>query len=333
MHTPQFTDALIPFLGNKRRLAPLIFADLAEVLARKEWADCRFLDPMCGSGAVALHAKALGFDVTASDLAVRGQIAARALIANSRVQLTRTDLALHMRLAREMRAPPVADTLPLPRVPADFFATAIAAAGQVSSPKDDLLRLLLMHAVLHSFPMSLPSATDAPKFAAGDLDAISPRRLGHYVRSRLFTRPEALWAIAEAVNRGVIGGSGAARAGDAREVIPAIAPEVVYLDPPFPGTTAYGRAYAVLDALIGDDGPAREAPPRLDELLDAARDVPIAVISYGGPRTDLEHLTAVAGRHRCVRVARSIPYPHLAAVAKEVNRARNHELLVMATRD
>ena len=88
---PTFLRALPPYLGAKRRLCPLIFAALAQVLPRQEWHHATFLDPMYGGGAVVLSAKAHGFHTTASDLAERGAIVASALIANDRVRLRRAD--------------------------------------------------------------------------------------------------------------------------------------------------------------------------------------------------------------------------------------------------
>ena len=83
MRTSRLFDALPPYLGGKRRLAPLILADLAAELPPVEWPGASFCDPMCGGGAVALAAKAQGFEVYASDRARRGAIVAAALIANS----------------------------------------------------------------------------------------------------------------------------------------------------------------------------------------------------------------------------------------------------------
>ncbi len=86
MRTSRLFDALPPYLGGKRRLAPLILADLAAELPAAEWPRASFCDPMCGGRAVALAAKAQGFEVYASDRARRGAIVAAALIANSSYQ-------------------------------------------------------------------------------------------------------------------------------------------------------------------------------------------------------------------------------------------------------
>ena len=58
MRTSPLFDALPPYLGGKRRLVPLILADLAAELPSAEWPGASFCDPMCGGGSVALAAKA-----------------------------------------------------------------------------------------------------------------------------------------------------------------------------------------------------------------------------------------------------------------------------------
>ena len=128
----------------------------------------------------------------------------------------------------------------------------------------------------------------------------------------------------------MIGGRGHATQRDAREAMAASPAAVIYLDPPYPGTTGYG-AYGLLDTLLGDDLPAAPAP-RLADLLDAAVAAPIVVLSYGGPGVTLTDVTAQVARHRQVTSARAIPYPRLRAVAKEHTNATRGAGLVIARR-
>ena len=165
--------------------------------------------------------------------------------------------------------------------------------------------------------------------AAGSYDRISPRRLGHYLRTRGAPRPARLWSIAERVNAGVIGRIGGAQRGDAVEVIGRTVADVVYLDPPYPGMTRYGPSYRLVDALLGDELGAAPAPS-LDELLEAAAHVPLLVLSYGGPGLALADVTAIVRRYRPNRRALSIPYPRLRAIAKEETNARSSEFLIVA---
>src|ERR687898_542334 len=84
--------ALPAYLGGKRRLTPLIFAALNEVVPREEWSGAIFLDPFLGGGSVSLHAKAVGFEVHCNDVAFRSALIGHALIENSVVHLTSADL-------------------------------------------------------------------------------------------------------------------------------------------------------------------------------------------------------------------------------------------------
>ena len=327
---PAFFHALPPYLGGKRRLCALIFALLAEVLPRREWRGTTFLDPMCGGGAVALFAKAQGLRTTASDLAERGAIVARALVANDRVRLRRADCVTLGALPAH--APTKVDG-GLQGTPAQraWLAQALAIASRCAEPRRSLLRLLIVTTVLRWYPLSLPSASDAAAAAQDDFDRISSRRLGHYLRARRAITPAALWRTAEAINRGVFGGHGAAAQGDARAVIAATSADVVYLDPPYPGTTRYAQAYARLDRLLGDV-PHEDPPPSLDDLLDAARAAPWVVCSYGGPGLRAETLVDQVRRHRPVTTHLSIPYARLRAVATEQTNAQSREYLCIAGR-
>ena len=160
---------------------------------------------------------------------------------------------------------------------------------------------------------------------------MSPRRLAHYMRADQAITPAGLWSIAQQANADVFGGSGEWRKGDALEVVAETAADVVYLDPPYPGTTAYGPTYRVLDALLGDN-PGSTRVPSLDALLRVSEHVPLLVLSYGGRGVTLDELAAHVGRHRHVVKALEVPYAHLQSIASEEKNVRNRAFLVVATR-
>jgi D12 class N6 adenine-specific DNA methyltransferase len=330
---PMFFNALPAYFGGKRRLCPLIFALLAEFLPRERWADSAFLDPFCGAGAVALYAKVPGFHVTASDLAERGAVTARALIANSSVRLREADV-LDLFQPTEADVPHVAAA----HVPGVFNAhqakwldNAFARASQRPEPMRSLLLLFLIKVTLRLQPMSMLRGTDARAAAEGDYDRVSPRRLGHYLRASRHLTPGGAWCIAEEVNLGVFGGRGEAFREDALTAIATHPNQVLYLDPPYPKTAAYEHEYAVLDLLLGDSPPSGTAPT-LDDLLDAGRESALVVLSYGGPTVTLDQLTATVSAHRRVLRALAIPYRHLGSIASEEKNAQNREYLVVAGR-
>lgn len=329
----RFFDGLPPFQGGKRWMCALLFAELAGVVPPEAWPQSRFLDPFCGGGAVALYAKAHGFEVVASDAAERGAVVARALIANSRVRLARRDIIDLMRTPLSP-APHVAARF----VPAVFTAPqaawldrAVAQARRRAEPARSLALLVVIRTALSAQPMSALNGTDAPAAAQQNFDQISPRRVAHYVRAgRRFTL-EGAWRTAERVNRGVIGGRGSAARLDALTAITSTPADVLYLDPPYGGTQGYETPYGPLDALL-DPSTARPPPVDLNGLLDAARNVPVVALSYGGPTTDLDALRALVNRHRVVRRALAIPHRHFGSLATETKNATNNELLIIATR-
>lgn len=313
-----FYNALPAYLGGKRRLVPLIFGFLNQVLPSSEWSGTGLLDPMCGGGAVALAAKARGFNVCAGDSAERGAVVSRALIENSSVRIRPEDVYHLLPLAKRHIIDEPVDWL-------DLFSSPNA----LSEPKRSLMQLVLIKAYLRSFPMSMPSASDAHSFVEGDYDRISPRRISTYFRGVSSLKPEVLWRIAGQVNSGVFGGDGQALRGDALRVIASSDADVLYLDPPYTGTTNYGSTYARLDQLLGDPFTDSNLPD-LDRLLESASDIPLLILSYGGPGVTAEGIAARISAHRRVINCVDVPYPHLVAVATRARKEATREVIVIA---
>ena len=152
---------------------------------------------MCGGGAVALAAKAQGFEVYASDRARRGAIVAAALIANSSVRLREADWLPALR-PDDLRANGAAAVSVFTPAQARRIDGLLTAAAARQAPTRALLELLTIKLVCRLFPMSLPNATYAARAAAGEYDTISPRRLGHYLRRDRWIQPAGLRTLATA---------------------------------------------------------------------------------------------------------------------------------------
>ena len=185
--------ALPAYFGGKRRLTPLLFSALDDVLPRRSWANRRLLDPFLGGGAVALTAKAHGFEVHANDLARRSFVVGKALIENSESQLAASDVAALFTAISDPAVHASARRL-LSAQQASFVAGAIPAIRAAPEPQCWLLELALIKWVLRCFPMSIPAATDARYAADLELDRISDRRVTHYLRARRSARPSVLSA-------------------------------------------------------------------------------------------------------------------------------------------
>jgi D12 class N6 adenine-specific DNA methyltransferase len=328
-----FNSALPAYLGGKRKLAPLAVALLLELFPEIDVGATVFQDPFCGGCGMALYAKALGFEVLASDIAERAFVTATALIANSAVRLRWEDI---LDFYREPAAPFA--QIAAGYVPGVFAAEQahwldrfVARANARPEPTRSLLRLLIIKLALRCQPMSMLRGTDARAASDGDFDRVSPRRLGHYLKAQTLFTPKRVWSIAEEINAGVIGGHGTAGKLTVLEALARTTADVVYLDPPYPGTTRYEREYAPLDVLLGDvDLPAE--PISIPALLDAAHEAKVVVLSYGGPTTTLEGLVTLVARHRLVVHALAISYAHLRSIATEKKNETNREYLIVAGR-
>lgn len=331
---PQFFRALPAYLGGKRRLRPLIFSLVAEQFPRTAWSGATFLDPFSGGGAASLYAKAQGFAVTASDLAERAAIVGRALIANSCVRLRHADVLDLFLEPSQPYAHTAAANVPDVLIPdqAAWLDGAVARAARRAEPVHSLLLLVAVRVALGCQPMSLLTASDARAAASGDLDHVSPRRLGHYPRAAGRLAPEAVWRGADGVNGGVFGGAGRAPCGDALDVIARADAGVLYLDPPYAGTSRYEREYAVARraarrsrATRASAAHARRAARRGAQRAAGRALVRRPERHARGPRS--------AGRtppRRAARARRALP--HLCLIAsKELNDV-NREHLVAAGR-
>jgi len=319
--------SLPPYLGGKRRLAPLIFGLLARHHPIDQWRNSKFLDPMCGAGAIALAAKFHGFDVIAGDLALRASTVARALIENDSVRLTDADIAAAVSIASPLPDYPE-QNIPLNDRSASVLTALLASAETRGEPSASLLRLLVIRSFLKCFPMSVTSASDARHIAEGQLDRISPARLSTYLNASRQFSTSGLTRTAKQINGGVFGGNGRAVTGDARFTLETENADVVYLDPPYPGTTGYAGSYRTLDLLLKDKSATDSSTPKLDELLEASSHIPTLVLSYGGPEVCIDSLTALVARHRKVVEAVHVPYRHLPSVSKK--RGMSNEFIIVA---
>ena len=250
----KLSNALPAYLGGKRRLAPVIFALLATRVSQSSWPQLTFVDPFLGGGSIGLLAKAYGFEVQCNDVAYRSALVGHALIANSSVTLSDADAALLFREPEETY-PRMAEERFSPSVfsleHARFLDRGLywARSGAFPDAKRHLVELLLVRWALRCQPMSQLRGTDARAAAEGDFDRVSPRRVGHYVASLRLLQPRAVVAMARQINGAVFPGRGFTSQMDAVDFLGCTHGDVVYLDPPYPGTTTYEKEYRALDIL------------------------------------------------------------------------------------
>ncbi len=335
-----FSNALPAYLGGKRKLAPLIFALLASRVPRSSWPRLALVDPFLGGGSISLLAKAYGFQVHCNDIAYRSALVGHALIANSSVTLSDADVAVlfrepeedYLRTAKERFSPSVFSS-----EHARFLDRGLywAHSGAFPDAKRYLVELLLVRWALRCQPMSQLRGTDARAAAEGDFDRVSPRRVGHYVASLRLLQPRVVVAMARQINGAIFPGRGFASQMDAVDFLGRTQGEVVYFDPPYPGTTTYEKEYRALDILLE----GRQLPPSrfsshteaLDELFQAASHIPAWLVSLNNAILNLDQLLDLVRRHRPELKAVEVPYRHLGSIACEEKNATNREYVVLAT--
>lgn len=81
---------------------------------------------------------------------------------------------------------------------------------------------------------------------AWNFDHVSTNRLPTYVKGPVRLTPGSLLRDAERLNHAALPGRAAFTQRDIFEFLDGIEADVLYLDPPYPGTQSYERAFALL---------------------------------------------------------------------------------------
>lgn len=333
--------ALPPYQGGKRRLLGQIFKHLPRPAEAPV-----FVDAFLGGGSVSLYAKARGYRVVCNDIALRSQIVGEALIANDRVTLGKEDVT--RLFVGNGNDPGFIEEHFADRVVtaehARFLDTAFANARAAPGAKTWLLLLLLVKYVFRMRPMGNFGARTIVKQAAnGEWEAMNP----HYVRDMLVRgvadHPAAVAEVLRRqVNQGVFsnGQKNEVHGRDVFEFLDRVEGDILYLDPPYAGTSAYETSLRPLDSML-EGRPVRVEPSRfsradgremLERLLVKGERFPIWAISYGNAEIDLETLVKTVERFRPVVASEAFRYTHLTGLSGDEHRERNRELLVIARR-
>ncbi len=331
--------ALPPYFGGKRRLIGQIFKHLPGPKDART-----FVDAFLGGGSVSLFAKARGYRVMCNDNALRSHIVGKALIENDRLTLTSADVTRlftengnESRFIEEQFAPDVVTT---PH--AKFLDGAFENARVAPGVKKWLLLLLLVKYVLRMRPMSNFGAKRIVNQAEeGQWGAMNPSFARDVLTRGLACHPKTVAeTLRSQINRGIFsnGQTNEAHQLDVFEFLEQVDGDVLYIDPPYGGTSAYETALRPLDSML--EGRILKPEPSvfsrkgalgaLERLFVAARRFPIWVLSYGNQEVELEALVRIVGRFKSVVSAEEFRYTHLTGLSGDEHREKNREFLVVA---
>jgi hypothetical protein len=288
---------------------------------------------------VSLYAKAQGFRVVSCDIAQRAITVGEALIANSRVRLTREDV---LRLVAPSDMPPGRvereySPSTFTQDQARFIDRALAVAQENGDKaKAALIRLLAVRVALLAHPMSQVRAGTIHRISSGDYESVTESCLHCYVNGLRLTRSKKLWELAQQLNAGVFQGEGQVLRESVLDALPGIQAAVAYFDPPYPGLVmSYEKEYRVIDEIL--EGKSRPTSPftamdgasHLDGLFERALHIPVWLLSLGNVVTTLDELEAKMTRLGRQTRAIAIRYQHLPAVATQEKKRENREFLVV----
>lgn len=342
-------EALPPYFGGKRKLAPMIGRYLREAGYGPE-RGLPLLDGFTGGGSTALYFKLLGYETHTNDISFRSSLLGKALIQNSRRHFTDGDLARLM--AFQVPEPGIVVTKYVPVWFPPNHAAMIDRLVQFAyrQPEEALQAVTLLIAwkyLISLRPMSQFTSTQAftIPFNEGRFDDIRQQYDGT-LKNALKTPKALLRTMIDSVNQAIRPNARAnsANRGDALEFLLKPQPSIVYVDPPYPNTLGYTAEYHPVDEILtnselpkeesGFSGP--DAWAFIDSLMAASAHHPCLLVSLGsaGGKNQLHELTDLIRKHRPDDHYRfdAIKYAHREGNATAEFTDKNEEWICMAWR-
>jgi len=342
-------SALPNYLGGKRRIIPEIFGEIAKIHSSRTWPDLTLIDAFMGGGAVSLYAKAQGFKVLANDLAWRCYLVGKGIIENSRQKLTDLDLGLLFverdGYERFVETHYVPHTFSLSQ--AQFLDRALAnlREAELEETHEALLYTALIRYVLMvRIAGQMTNRAWSTNMAAGKFDHITEGQLrSGYAKTYWEPAPVKMRRIQRYINDAIFAGNAAIFQDDALTWMPEHQADIVYLDPPYFGSSSYEANYYPLDCILaGKMLPRYQHSPfnrretawhSLIEMFMAVEHIPVWVFSFADNPGGFSQAQLCDLISQFDREARVVPLRHRWSIATEVDHyeAGTKELLIVCT--
>ena len=292
---------------------------------------------------MSLFGKARGYRVIANDVALRSYVIGKALIENNHVSLDVEDVNrlfvndpdntgfVEANFARSV----------LTAKHARFLDNGFAVTRKVEGAKRWLLLLLLTKYILRMRPMGNFGAKTIIKQAEdGRWEQMNQNYLKDLLSRNIAGHPKAVAEkLRRVVNAGVFsnGQVNEIHQLDVFEFLNQVEGDVLYLDPPYAGTSAYETSLRALDCILEGKIVREEASvfsrsgalEALERLFAASQKFPLWVVSYGNAAIGLDTLVELVAKFKKDVTAEEIPYIHLTGLSGDEKREANREFLIV----
>jgi hypothetical protein len=266
-------------------------------------------DPFAGSCALSLSAKLNGYQVLAGDISPRAEAIAQALLVNDSTQLEPADVMQALKQEPDGWYIPAPSRLPWPESSLRMLAGICQHAESYHNrAKRALLRAWAIKCASHLSLYGQPRMTAHQRIRDQHWDALTPAQVARILVPQTHPREIAQRCAVQMYDAAFFSGwrHDFCRS-DVLELLAGRSGDVLLLDPPWPGTEAYGRNYHGVDELLEN----RELPGvesrfsasdgwrHLDEVFAAAEGFGLVVLMLGGEceRVNGEQLAAMGREH------------------------------------
>jgi adenine-specific DNA-methyltransferase len=323
-------SSLMAYFGSKRKLCRHIFKHLD----RPDGKEVVFIDAFMGGGSVSLYAKQIGYKVVAGDISLRGKITGKALIENSTQKVPPLPYLLTAKeyepFTKEHYGEYFFDTI---STMLDKMRASIRKRGD--KPQELFLYMKLLAyfmpfgMLIRKLPKQPEGYKDRKDMEAAWLKAMADHKVFGRSVGEINNPYPMVKRLISNLNQAIFsnGRECVFKQGSAFDLIKEWKDkaEVLYMDPPYPGTLSYDESMWIDKSLVqdidyeekfGDEWTAKEKfLDTYDKYMQEAKDIPNLIMSIGN--WDPNELLQVMRKYRPKAQLFSIKHNWLRSLSKK----------------